>query len=424
MLPLFASLLLFLLPLQWAVVLPVAGTVPLLRLLVPLLVVIWVATLLMRGKDQAAPPKLLVVGVISFLGITSLGLLLHSSPDMSGWRKLLFLGSFLPLTWVWYTLFLDPKLRTKLLVWLLNGSSIAAIIGFGFFLAQFIWGVGPVFHWMTDNLLPSFLGSERALLIAQYPSLMVNIGGATWLRLTSVFPDPHVASFFFGITGFLALSLFFETKRHWFLVTAGLLLLADILTFSRGGYLGLIVALAFTLWFQRGMMRHLLQWGLGLTLLFLSSLVLGPVWERLISSFTLSDVSSTERLVLWQTAWETWISHPFLGVGLGQYAEWLYPGQGGAIPYYAHNLFLDIGVELGVLGLIAFLVLLIGAWVSVWSLVKRHQALALGVAAGLILYSVHSLFETALFSVHILTLLTLLLGLAFALGTQLREQAS
>jgi O-antigen ligase len=253
---------------------------------------------------------------------------------------------------------------------------------------------------------------------------LVNIAGVTWLRLTSFFPDPHVASFFFGITGLLALSLFFETKRRWFLVTAGILLLADILTFSRGGYLGLIAALAVLLWFERQSVRYFVQWGLGLTLLLLSSLVLGPVWERLISSFSLGDASSTERLVLWQTAWETWMMHPFFGVGLGQYVEWLYPGQGGTLPYYAHNLFLDIGVELGILSLMTFLILLFGAWASVWPLVKQKQPLALGIAAGLMLYGVHSLFETALFSVHILLLLTLLIGLAFALGAQPRSRVA
>lgn len=424
MLPFFAGLLLFLLPIQWAVALPVVGTVPLLRLLVPLLVVIWVVTLLTRGTDKVAPPTPLVAGVVSFLSIATLGLLLHSAPEMGGWRKLLFLGSFFPLTWVWYTLCLDTKLRLRLLTSLLTGSGLAACIGFGFFLAQFIWGAGPVFHWLTDMILPYFLGSERALLVAQYPSLLVNIAGVTWLRLTSFFPDPHVASFFFGITGLLALSLFFETKRRWFLVTAGILLLADILTFSRGGYLGLIAALAVLLWFERQSVRYFVQWGLGLTLLLLSSLVLGPVWERLISSFSLGDASSTERLVLWQTAWETWMMHPFFGVGLGQYVEWLYPGQGGTLPYYAHNLFLDIGVELGILSLMTFLILLFGAWASVWPLVKQKQPLALGIAAGLMLYGVHSLFETALFSVHILLLLTLLIGLAFALGAQPRSRVA
>jgi len=59
--------------------------------------------------------------------------------------------------------------------------------------------------------------------------------------------------------------------------------------------------------------------------------------------------SNNKRIILWKAAFKTWISHPLLGIGLGQFyiqSEKLLPQNGPAI-HNAHSLFLGLLVEGG-----------------------------------------------------------------------------
>jgi O-antigen ligase len=58
-----------------------------------------------------------------------------------------------------------------------------------------------------------------------------------------------------------------------------------------------------------------------------------------------SGLSSNGRYVIWSEAWHLVTAHPFAGVGTGSF--WAVDG----IEVYPHNLFLEVGSELGLLGL-------------------------------------------------------------------------
>jgi O-antigen ligase len=66
--------------------------------------------------------------------------------------------------------------------------------------------------------------------------------------------------------------------------------------------------------------------------------------------------SLTVRYGYWQGAWEIIKHHP-LGAGINQFADYylMYRGAGAEVAQKAHNDFLQIGAELGVIGLIAFI---------------------------------------------------------------------
>lgn len=417
-----AALLLFLLPLQWSIPLgEVLGDAPLFRL-GALILLFGFGIQLLLNRSRGALLLGLTLPLVGLLGTVLLGLLI--TPTLFGdWeRKLLFLLGLLPLTLVWWWLVQQGK--TRLLIQAtLWGASISAGIGLLIFLAQFLFGVERVLTWLTMTLLPWFLGERLHSLVTQFPSFLVEINGEAWLRATGLFPDPHVAAFFYGITGWLSVALFLETRLRRWLFIAFLLFVTQLLTFSRGGYLGLVASFGIFTWLVLPRPLRFPKWTLAMIgLLPILLIIAWPILERLLSSFLLEDASSTDRLVLWQTAWHTWSQYPFFGVGLGQYAETILPFLGNTVPYYAHNLYLDIGVELGWIGLLFWLWLLIGAWwraVTIW---RTHRSpLALVVASALALYMVHSLFETALFSFQVTALLTLLLALAHT--TPLRKPA-
>lgn len=404
-----AKLFCFLIPFQFAVSL-FGIDIPMIRLFATILFLLW-GVHVMTHREAPLPP-LIVMGMLLGWIVVSLFGILHAEESSIFWRRFLFLVNFFPLILVWYTVSIHIGARFALLSSFIIGALGSALAGLGFFLAQFIFGVPNTFHFLIEKILPFFLGQQLSLLVSQFPSLLVNIGGATWLRLTAFFPDPHVASYFFGMAACLALGLFLETKKRWLFWAALMLGLADMLTFSRGGYLGLGAALITIFIFRlpKRLSPPLIVFLLpGLVLI---SLMSGPVVERFLSTFALADASSTERLILWKTAWEVWSLHPWFGLGLGQYAVWVHPSVGISLPYYAHNLFLDIGVETGWLGLGFFLFLIGRACFQAWRAALAGSGLSLGILAALVLYLTHSLFETALFSVHVTAVLTLLMAMA------------
>jgi O-antigen ligase len=72
------------------------------------------------------------------------------------------------------------------------------------------------------------------------------------------------------------------------------------------------------------------------------------------------DPQSTamSRFLLWKTAIAQIIQHPITGIGIGVFAEHIGPQVMGRVGLHAHNLFLNIGAETGIPGLLIFLTLL------------------------------------------------------------------
>lgn len=199
---------------------------------------------------------------------------------------------------------------------------------------------------------------------------------------------------------------------------SALILAALFASWSRGAWLGIAAALALMLvcWPRR------LHYGValalaGAALLFASAsanLLPASIVNRLTTAatdlFTISDARGIhihasnyaviERLAHWQAARNMARQHPFLGVGLGNYAEayenyrlikWEDPLG------HAHNHYLNLLAETGIVGLSAY----VGFWLVIFWLTwrtRRHpDRLARSVAVGLLgcwtYIAVHSVFD-------------------------------
>jgi O-antigen ligase len=134
-----------------------------------------------------------------------------------------------------------------------------------------------------------------------------------------------------------------------------------------------------------------------------------------------------ERLAHWEAALAMLADHPLLGVGIGNYVP-VYPAY--AVPGWkdplghAHNQYLNVAAETGLVGLAAYLIFLAAwaghAWGAVRSLSGYAQGVALGVLGVLGALVTHSLFDNLY--VHGMNMhLALLLGLLFVLTTKRGE---
>jgi len=140
---------------------------------------------------------------------------------------------------------------------------------------------------------------------------------------------------------------------------------------------------------------------------------------------TLSDVGTADRVVMWQAAVNMIKDRPVLGHGVNTFmANYLAYWVGGERqPRYAHNCYLQVAAETGIVGLAAFLWLL---WVlhrTLWSSIRGDSAeartLLVGVWAALAAFAAQSAMDTHFYALRQAALFWMLAGLAVGLSERL-----
>lgn len=192
-------------------------------------------------------------------------------------------------------------------------------------------------------------------------------------------------------------------------------------TISRGGWTGLVAGGVFiiVIAFVRRIKKLIL-------ILFLASLLFYvPLLTRVLSVF--KPVINNERSILSHGAWSMIIEHPFLGKGIGTFMDYcaFYTHNFGT--YYAHNCFLQIWAESGVFSLFFFILSIGYAIFKCVKVILRTPEspaffILIGLSAGLLGFSVHSFFDTQLYSFQLSFLFWVVLGLMVALSSKLNQE--
>ena len=415
----FLLFLIFFLPFQFALN-PTQGIdLSIARLLIVLAFFVWFISSLLK-KKILIKNNYITWGLLLFL-VLALFSIIKAEEVSWALRKLLVFVSIFPLYFL-ITQYFNKKDFEKISKTILTSSTIIALLGVFQFLSQFLWDKMTVFNFWSKYLARFFLGEAFAQSVITNPSWWVNIGGRTLLRATSLFPDPHMLSFFLGMTLPLVIPFLFKKKaslRHYTIYTIVTLinLTALVLTFSRGGYLGLIASglILFFLLFKYLNQRQKLLIVLASLLLIIAVVAIGPVRSRLLSSFDFSEGSVSGRLEIWNQSLSVWLKNFWLGVGIGNYSYYLSPLHSYRAPIYAHNTYLDIGVEMGILALLAWFSIFIYAIYKLSTLNIRHSVSSIQkmcIISSLVYFSTHALFDTPIYSPRILPILMVIYALA------------
>ncbi|MFA6436851.1 MAG: O-antigen ligase family protein [Candidatus Paceibacterota bacterium] len=432
----------FFLPFQFALN-PAPGIdLSIARLFIVLAFFVWLIKGLIKNGVKISH-NYITWGLLIFL---SFGLLSFIKAEETGWaiRKFLVFLSIFPLYFLVSSVF-QKKDFSKLSLSLIISSTIVGFLGILQFLSQFILGPDAVFNFWSKYLARFFLGESFGQAVVANPSWWVNIGGHTLLRATSVFPDPHMLSFFLGMILPLFIPLIIKKRQSlklpWLYgFMASIVFVALILTFSRGGYIGLLVSGLWLLFYLFS--NRLNEFGkkqkIGLVfiacILLLIIFFVPSVKERLFSSLNFEEGSVAGRLEIWHQAFSVWLKNFWLGVGIGNYSYYLNPLYEYRLPVYAHNTYLDIAVEMGIFGLIAWLSVFVYTfykliklqWLKVenfqpkagrpWD--ERFKVQSAALIASLMYFSAHALFDTPIYSPQILPLLIIILGLTSIMITK------
>jgi len=306
-----------------------------------------------RGND-----KLLIIGAILIFLATIIGIVV--APD-----KLAALGIakayfWEPMALAWLVIAAKPD-HEKVFRAALCGFAASAIIVITYGLIQYLFS---------------------ALIPADY---------STARRITSIFDYPNAAALFLAPLA----PLFLAVPLGAILSCLGILII--ILAKSAGGLVAAAAA-----FFAVGVSRKKTR---AMTIIFAALaciiVLFAPQAKGLREQIFMQDWSGRVHRIGWSESWAMLKDHPLFGAGLSGYPAAVAPyhhAQGVEIFQYPHNLFLAAWSELGLMGLIGFIIILV--WFF-WKVFRRNRPSSIVhrpfMAAAMIAILVHGLVDVPYF---------------------------
>ena len=252
-------------------------------------------------------------------------------------------------------------------------------------------------------------------------------------RPTASFPNPNVMGIYLSalVPLILGLAIFLKPKLkiRIFLIVASMIALTGVyITFSRGSGLGVFFSLLFL---------GILKKNKLLTVILLILLVIFPFvmpknikgWAKEIRYNPLVFLFNQDRLSMYQNTLNMIRHHPLVGVGVNtfskNYAKYKLAKVEEQFPTldttYTHNMYLQMGGEIGLLGLSAFLWLLFMFFrenLRTFHSLKDGflQTICLSLGACVIAFLVNGMTETSLYYARVSPIFWYLIGFSLALS--------
>lgn len=206
----------------------------------------------------------------------------------------------------------------------------------------------------------------------------------------------------------LALALIAANQKPWRMV--GTLALAPLMVMllllqSRGAWLAVLLGLAVYATLYRRWVLPLVPVVL-LAGLWLNNVFGDPLPTRAIESDSHEVTTAGDRISIWQEGTRLLLRSPLVGIGVNGFAAYGAPKVGVGTGVYvmrgthAHNLFLEVALDTGILGGAAFVGMLALAFGAAFDVYRRagagtrERALAIGVCAASVVIVTHGMFDT------------------------------
>lgn len=275
---------------------------------------------------------------------------------------------------------------------------------------------------------------------------VVNRLGSEWMSIRPSLPldgfHPNKAGGILAMLAPFSFALLFHARREhdaglgiYAISATTLIMLGLLFTSSRAAWLALAAGLCIWVYWvlacgplsKRLRLRPAALFGLGVALglgvlFFLGELQSGG-FSSLVNKLPGPDSVTSRMEIYTNTRWLV-SEFPFTGGGLASFPG-LYSRYVMSVPFflfgYAHDLFLDIALEQGIIGLLALVFTLGG---SFWLVVGRESSELLDGAllAGLVVMALHGLVDDPLYAERGTPLLFVLPGFAVALAlTEVRS---
>jgi O-antigen ligase len=281
-----------------------------------------------------------------------------------------------------------------------------------------------IFYFLMINMLKSWKLVRNMIWVLTITGLLMFFYGvlnyffsgvtASGFRLISLVDDPN--SFAIKLVPLVAFSyILIKTEKSIALRVISFLLFgsiatAIILTFSRGGMLALFMVL---------LLISLVEIKSKRTIFIIASFMLFVLLmipeEIFFFRFQRMDVSIIQRLKLLKGGLNMFFDHPFLGVGVGNFVTHIKDYSNIIVALVAHNSYLHIAAELGIIGLILFISIFAITIKNLWECWKhllksdktKNYYYPLGILIALSGFMVHSLFLSEQYNIVLFIIVAL-----------------
>ncbi len=235
-------------------------------------------------------------------------------------------------------------------------------------------------------------------------------------RVYSFFGNPNVYGEYLVLVLPIIFSLFYTSnKKIYKLFYLGVLTLGAanvLMTLSRGSMLSFAIAMVIVvLLAAQDYLPAMIILGLAG-----SSLLPESIIRRILSIFTGGDTSTSYRMSIYQASIDMLRDYSITGTGLGQFKE-LYKiySLHAAKSFHAHNTILMVYIEMGILGLVSFITMLIAWTRDIISTInykaKSLSVISVSIFAGIVGCSIQGMVDHIWHNYDIMFMYFILLGL-------------
>lgn len=464
--PIYESLLLLVLSIPFYVVLPNTGfdSLSMWRVLYLFLFLVWlVRDKRLKTKDVLFLPWDKYLGLFLIIGASIT--IIFGTYRAQGFKQILFWGNI----YLFYIVLINT-LKSKqqifeLIRYVIWALAIIVTLGFTQLFGTFLTNLDTFWVYWAGNVSKLYYGNTFAS-VALYSNSWFSYSSGRDLRMFSIMPDSQSFAYIciFALCMGTALTRsVFKHIRKWLWSGIRFAGLALILSGTRAVWVGMLIPLgAVLIGYLRNIQKHLAKkfiWPFliililffispfinkGLSLLRVGGKFQENFLKRAQSIYDTNDVSNRGRLAIWQSSIEFALAHPF-GVGVGNFLVSLEHNTTGKnyeelssevntrynLPkkyVSAHNLYLQILVETGVIGLLIFCLF----WYSVirylWHFIRHYEKtedfLVYFVAQALLMVFwvlASSFFDVTLLNDKVLMFFFINLGLAGLIASRYHE---
>ena len=275
------------------------------------------------------------------------------------------------------------------------------------------------------------LGAVIATGLVQAVSLAVAVFTGSQLisadsRASGIVIDPNLYAGYLVLIIPLVMAVGLSIRSRWALAASAVALVAFtvalIATLSRSGWIGVLVATVVLAVLLPKRRWSLAAVGAGIALALLAGGMLGPITSRLGGQTDGPIAMLISRWGVWTAAVAMAVEHPLFGVGVANFINYYpdYSGHGFGLDH-AHNIFLNMLAERGLIGLGAFVLVLVVMFRSLTSALgtavsTRERTLVAGLIALFVGYLAHSMLDVSYYDYKILLLFWVLVGAAAVVG--------
>lgn len=342
--------------------------------------------------------KWVIAFAVLYIGSTLLSVNLRGS----------LLGGMLTAFFALFALVVMDGCRTredirKLLVWMTVSGAAVALIG----IVQAALGMESSASWVDSDEFSDIT-----------------------LRVWSTLDNPNVLSEYFMLTIPMGVATAYTARTVNGRLAAGIAVLAQavclVLTWSRGGWLGILFAAAV---FLIIMDKRFIVLGI-LGMAVLAVVMPESMIARFASIGSRADSSTSFRIYIWMGSFDMLRDYWLTGFGTGVAAfQSVYPRYAfnDVLAPHAHNLFLQIFCECGICGLLALLGTFLSAVRELGRAVanatdKREKVCAAALTASLAGFALQSMTDHSFYNYRVVLMFWVTVGICGALARSVRER--